>query len=241
MNKINLPTHVPDCSTELALRVIPLTPHSMCPDTAGLYYLSELKLTETALYGMLENIMGWHFEHGDLYKHEGYSDLRKKWEKVYRKKNKVNKNQSLSTVEYSYSPANKSKGTFSILSNYVSNIDIKGASNVACVDVQIAHRRRTDTIEVSRFSSKSRDMLKAGGDLKKLRAEGTGGTTVYYTKPVRREYVQGTCYEVLMRMDTALAENLVNVLGQGMASSPYIGHSDGWAEIEIVEHKKLAQ
>lgn len=225
----NIPLHKPNFNKKITLNVVAITPHSVCPDSAGLYYFTSMKLSKTALLGMLENAMGWHLDYGDLYKKKDQIDPRKEWERLYRKLHKIPKGKMIRKIEFSYSSNNKSKRTFSILSHYINSIKIKGQSQPICADVQIAHRRRgpKNPLTISRFSSKSLGMLHD------LDESYNDGLPFYYTKPIRREYIAQSVYQVEFCCDDLMSTKLKQAILNPSAPI-YIGHSEGWAELEFV-------
>jgi len=72
----------PKTTAKAGLFIEPLAPLSLVTSMPGAYYKSQREPSEFMIYGMLENLLGWHFT--DSERNPIIKDLKKHFKKAYK-------------------------------------------------------------------------------------------------------------------------------------------------------------
>ena len=204
------------------LRIKPLAPLSMVSSIPGSFYRSNQEPTLIMLYGMLENILGWHYS----------PEIRKTLKKVYIK--------NLKTRNLGYVVTISESGYEPVIQQYVriKKLFFKPAVS-AYTDLWTQHLKHNDKRHfdgVRNYDWRlTREINIVDKDVEKadLLKKYNDNFPNYYQSPKRREYIKVTgeyIYEIeiqLLFIDILL-EKIENPY-----SAPYLGTSEGWVEIKI--------
>ncbi len=204
------------------LKIEPLAPLSLVISTPGSFYRSNDCPSQEMIYGMLENMLGWHYS----------SEIRKAYTKDLKKKTK---NQKTELVEFKslsgYSP---------VIQNYVQvkKLFVK-PHTIPYIDMWTQHlkhndKRHFDGIRnydhrLSREINIAEDPEKEG-----ILKSNIGHFPNYYQSPKRREFIKVVGE---YRYEVELKEDFVNILRKGIddpVSIPYLGTSEGWVHVELI-------
>lgn len=204
----------PDFSTNAILTIEALAPLSVVPAMPGEFYCSQLEPTKEMLYGMLENILGWHFS----------KEERKSIQKTLQKRfGKLNSSQtdfvSILQVHLRFA------GAFLPNAQYY-------------YDFGSFHLKHQDKRHIS--GSRNHDhraikLLKDFADKKEDQnyiKELIKYYPKYYISPKKRGYmILDSPYRFRVETSKELATKIAEAVANPV-SVPYLGTSDGWVEVE---------
>lgn len=204
------------------LKIKPLAPLSMVSSIPGSFYRSCLEPTSAMIYGMLENIIGWHYS----------PEIRRVIKKSLNKNSKKNQVKFEGILsESGYEPMlqqfiriNKlflkppTESYSDLWTQHLKHNDERHFNGIRNYDWRLAKE-----INLADEREKKETLLKSN----------QSQFPKYYQSPKRREFVKVTgeyIYEIEVK------ESFVDTLLQRIEdpiSPPYLGTSEGWVEIKI--------
>lgn len=204
------------------LKIQPLAPISMVASTPGSFYRSNDCPSQEMIYGMLENILGWHYS----------PEIRKSYIKDLKKKLKKQKTELIEAKSLSgYTP---------VIQNY---IQIKGLFvkpyTTPYIDMWTQHLKHNDKRHfdgVRNYDHRLTREINLAEDAEKevVLKSNIGHFPNYYQSPKKREFV---IVVGEYRYEVELKEDFVDVLREGIEdpiSLPYLGTSEGWVHVELI-------
>ena len=205
------------------LKIKPLAPLSMVASIPGSFYRSTQTPTQTMLYGMLENIVGWHYS----------PKIRRELKRF------LNKNQKKKKVKFEN--MSSESGYEPMLQQFIriNKLFLKPGTE-SYVDLWTQHLKHNDKRHFDGVRNYDWRLTKeinlADGDKDKKEALLKGNQSqfpCYYQSPKRREFVKVTgeyIYEI--EIDAGFVDTLLQKIDDPV-SPPYLGTSEGWVEIKI--------
>ena len=204
------------------LKIKPLAPLSMVSSIPGSFYHSNHEPTKAMIYGMLENMMGWHYS----------DEIRKKIKTFLQKKLKERKQDYFTEASGS--------GYLPLIQNFIriEKLFLKPVTK-SYNDLWTQHLKHNDKRHfdgVRNYDWRiSREINNVSSDKEKenLLKKEIDKFPKYYQSPKRREYVlvQGEfIYEVYISEDfkNELLEKIERPI-----SPPFLGTSEGWVDVKI--------
>lgn len=232
---ISLLFEKPDPTVKALITVTPLAPLSMVVSLPGSYYRSQPEPSKQMIYGVLENLLGWHFS--DAIR----KDIIKKLEKHYKKKHKLSmddmgafessgskytallqKHLLIEKPPFDYVPTIKSYDDY--WTQHLKDVDQRHAKGNRNYDFRLSNA--IDTI----YKQPKEQQDSIWANIFKEQGE---HFPVYYQKPTKREFVvvKGSFfYSVLVQ------ENLLRLLEEtilDVTAPTYLGTNEGWVDLTI--------
>ena len=230
----------PDLAQTFMLRIDPLAPLSMVSSLPGSYYRSERAPTEFMLYGLLENLLGWHFPDGSCGPNIR-GEILKAQKQLFKKSYKLELQDRQSEVGY-----------LPLIQHHLVFEELLVRPQVSVyVDLWKQHQKAGDsrhmggcTTEDWRISAEIRQMneinerRKTEKDLAEVKADDLFKVNFnyfpnYYSSPTPREFLVTQGYYAY-RVKTS--KSLFLLLEQALErlDTPlYLGNSEGWIELQI--------
>lgn len=248
----------PELSISAILTIDALAPLSMNTEQPGTYYQSLSAPTDTMLFGMFENALGWHLSNSD--REQILKGLRTIAKKQVPKKSPWLEHDWL--LKKSKDMASNS-GFFSLLSFHIDmqttiipsmlRFDDLWSRHVHSNDTMYPngsrnHDYRMDKIQTMKrqqlvaFSDRADVIIKSEEQLADIKQGDTIHPNVtrehyplYYASPTPREYVElKRPFQFCMRTTKTLFNLLQNAFKNPFAPL-YLGHSEGWVEAKLEE------
>ncbi len=204
------------------LKIQPLAPLSMVVSTPGSFYRSNDCPSHEMIYGMLENILGWHYS----------VEIRKAYIKDLRKKLKKEKSELIESKSLS--------GYIPVVQNYVKlkRLFVKPYST-PYIDLWTQHLKHNDKRHfdgVRNYDHRLTREINLAEDTEKEQVlkSNIGHFPNYYQSPKRREFVK---VEGEYMYEIELKEDFKEVLKEGIedpVSIPFLGTSEGWVHVELI-------
>ncbi|WP_200976490.1 type I-PGING CRISPR-associated protein Cas5p [Echinicola sp. 20G] len=204
------------------LKIRPLAPLSLVSASPGSFYRSSSKPSDEMVYGMLENIMGWHFS----------KEIRRDCSKVIKKRAKKDKSEWVDAKSLSgYEP---------VIQNYVQikKLFVQPYTS-SYIDLWTQHLKHNDKRHFDgvrnydhRFTREIN--MASDSDKETILKSNIGHFPKYYQSPKKREFitVQGEyIYEVNIKED--FVNHLIDKI-EDPFSVPYLGTSEGWVDVVLV-------
>lgn len=214
------------------LEVIPLAPLSMVSSMPGSYYRSMREPTEFMICGMLENLMGWHFDENDgKIRSRILSDIKK----FYKEQYSIELDYKEHSSEVNYYPliyhllkfeqwiVPTSFGYDDYWTQHLKGADVRHKNGARNYDWRIENSvtalHGTDPKTQTDFFVKN-----------------MGKFPKYYSSPKRREYI---VVEGSYKYVTSTSQKLYAYLNNALVTcdSAYLGNSEGWVQIKTHELK----
>lgn len=204
------------------LKIQPLAPLSMVTSTPGSFYRSSSYPSNEMIYGMLENMMGWHYS----------GEIRKNYNKAVQKKLKKEKTE--------LAVSKSSSGFTPIIQNYilVKKLFLQ-PHTTPYIDLWTQHLKHNDKRHfdgVRNYDHRLTREINIATDAEKeglMKLKGSYFPN-YYQSPKRREFVNVAgeyIYEVALKED--FIDDLLKRINDPLAP-PYLGTSEGWVHVELV-------
>lgn len=228
---ISLLKKKPELSKAVILEIEPLAPLSMVSDLPGSYYKTLNSPSKKMLCGLFENILEWHIDAAD--RKEIIREMKKirKKEKLELPKGSGSTYEPL-LMEYFEIKLQMTSSSFHY-DDYWSKafrradaiVHPKGTFN-------LSHELIPQKRELTRNEKKSGQV-----DDKALEfffKEKKDAYPVYYSSPTAREYV---CFNDKMNIKLLMDISFYHVLSEKLNDSniAYLGNSEGWVDIKILE------
>lgn len=224
----------PEPTIKASLFIEPLAPLSLVTSMPGAYYRSQREPSDFMIYGMLENLLGWHFT--DNERNSIIKALKNYYKKTYKKDKNLTKIDFDKTgVGFKPLLQHHLKIEKILLKPYIESFEDYWTQHLKDVDERHAKGTRNYDFNIETEANKIYDMEsdkrdKAWG---KLFAEKAGLFPNYYQAPTKREFiiVNGkygypiSATETLLNMLTNALDHLENPL--------YLGTNEGWIDLKI--------
>ncbi|NME67359.1 type I-PGING CRISPR-associated protein Cas5p [Flammeovirga aprica] len=222
------------------LHIRPLAPLSLVTSMPGAYYRSQSAPSNYMIYGMLENLFGWHF-HSDI-----RSNLLKKIKKELKKKYKYDSIAGTSAVGFQ----TLLQDHLEVLNPIVSppilvRYDDYWTQSMKRTDEQVVHANGTPNLDWKLIDRKYRlpkdekRKIKEG-DYKAFFKKNIKQFPTYYTTIVNREYIElgedpftKGCYQVAINTTESVWQAIEQISHTPLAPS-YLGNSEGWVQLEEI-------
>jgi CRISPR-associated protein Cas5 len=222
----------PVLNKQAILWIEPLAPLSMVVSMPGSYYRSQGEPSPFMIYGMLENMLGWHFD--DKIRR----DILKKMKTEFSKKYKI-KELSSESSEVSYTPILQQhvkieapalfqpQKTFfeDYWTQHLKDVDERHAKGNRNYDVSLE-------VQVNNIYSQpkeDRDKL-----WRTIFEKNNKLFPNYYQSPTKREFVATIGkYGFKIITNESLLNLLIETIDQTPSSPIYIGTNEGWIDLQI--------
>lgn len=203
----------PVFNTKLKLTITPLAPLSMVSELPGSYYHSNLMPTENMIFGLIENMIYFHFSdeiRNSIIKAVKKAAKKKKWE----------------TTDF-HSSGSKYK---SIFQKHIRITDIKTPEKkVVFQDLWSQHLKRADDGHYN--GSRNYDWRLENSYDKLTEKQRIRYYPYYYISPTNREYIiYNETIIVLIETKKEINDVLLGY-SQNPAAPLYLGSNDGWVEV----------
>lgn len=219
---------VPKLNAHIIMEIRPLAPLSMVSDMPGSFYKTLLYPSKKMICGLMENMLGWHFDR--KLRAEIFNDRKK-----CMKKHKVTVNLKDYQQGSTYIPL---LIDYFELSGKPSLKEFKKVCNYA--DLWNKCYRRSDSsmhlngcrnIDIGLVAERQRVFDEANAKEKEAWfKEHIGKIPCFYTTPTSREFVDvDAVYSIALNVDTELAKQLEHAYN-GIC---YLGNSEGWVHVDI--------
>lgn len=232
---LSLLGHAPTLDMRVRMEIRPLAPLSMVSEMPGSFYKSLIYPSKKMICGLLENMLGWHFDK------KMRNDIFNDWKKAM-KKQKITVNlkdyQQGSTYipllmdyfdisEKPYLADFQGMCNYSDLWNrcYRREGTIEHLNGCRNLDVRLIPKKSTGFSELDKkYDNKKVNKEKKNEWVK----ENDGQIPCFYTTPTNREYVDiNAVYCIPLNID----KSLYNMLDLASSSPCYLGNSEGWVQV----------
>lgn len=225
----------PDPTVRSLLIITPLAPLSMVVALPGSYYRTQSEPSKQMIYGLLENLLGWHFP--DSLRREIIKELAK----FYKKKLKLSddsvgafessgskytpllqKHLLIEKPPFDYKPS--VKGYDDYWTQHLKDVDQRHAKGNRNYDYRLS--KSIDTI----YEEPKDQQDSMWASLFKEKGE---QFPAYYQKPTKREFVVVTGN---FRYPLLVQEDLLRLLEDAVANTvapTYLGTNEGWVDLNI--------
>lgn len=204
------------------LRIKPLAPLSMVSSIPGSFYRSSQEPTSAMLYGMLENILGWHYS----------PEIRRAIKKNLNKNSKKNQVKFEGILsESGYEP---------MLQQFIRiNKLFLRPTTESYIDLWTQHLKHNDKRHFDGIRNydwrltKEINLVYSDKEKETLLKSNQSQFPNYYQSPKRREFVKVTgeyIYEI--EIEESFVDTLLEKVEDPL-SPPYLGTSEGWVDIKI--------
>jgi CRISPR-associated protein Cas5 len=221
MIDLNILYKKPDLNKTVKLEIIPLAPLSMVSDIPGTYYKTLDCPNQHMICGLIENIIGWHFDKKDR-------------EAILKKIKTVNKkNKEESKLE-------KSNSGYQPLVNNLFNLGlVMKSKSFKYNDLWKKSFSRTDadvhpkgSIHLDYEALKTKVIALKSQNLLQFFKSNVNNYPLYYSSPTVREYV---VHDSPITMRIEIDEDLLILIEKALInnSTASLGTSEGWVEVKI--------
>ena len=224
----------PEPRTKAVLFIEPLAPLSLVTSMPGAYYRSQREPSEFMIYGMLENLLGWHFT--DKQRDLIIKTLKNHYKKVYKS------DKELATIDFEKTGV----GFKPLLQHHlkINNLLLKPSINSFedywtqhLKDVDERHAKGTRNydakieVDVNNIYALPKEKRDIGW--RKIYEKNVGLFPAYYQSPVKREFIttKGK-YGYTIIANDSLLNFLINALNN-FDNPLYLGTNEGWIDINI--------
>lgn len=221
-----------ELTAKAMLYIEPLAPLSLVTSMPGAYYRSQREPSDFMIYGMLENLLGWHFT----------NDIRNKIIKELIKYHKKNYQLPLTfyKTEVGYVP---------LIQNHIKIVQYKLKPHIEAyddywtqhlIDVDNRHLKGVRQYDFSLNKEIARIKLidndkQQNAELDKIMKYKNGLVPTYYQSPTKREFlhIEGKFGFILQLTDNIL--KLLTIASELKKVPVYLGTNEGWVNIVIGE------
>lgn len=236
---LSILSDIPHLTTKVELRIEPLAPLSMARDFPGSFYKTMNEPDKKMLCGLIENILGWHFDRGD--RKCIINDIKKRW----KKKGMICSNNSIGStyipllIDY-FEVYDAIKYDFSEIvfyddlwsRSYRRSDSCKHINGCRYMDIDMI--KKWNTIKTAVEKDQKRGSKMKNVLLDKLFNRYIGSFPQYYSTPTTREYVHlRGLYIVPLLLDNKLFSMLNFALD--MNNIGYLGNNEGWINLKLVK------
>ncbi len=224
----------PEPTTKASIFIEPLAPLSLVTSIPGAYYRSQREPSEFMIYGMLENLLGWHFTDKER------DPIIKAIKKYYKKKYK--NDEKLATIEFDktgvgFKPLlqHHLKIEKLLLKPHIESFEDYWTQHLKDVDERHAKGTRNYDSRIEFEANNIYAMQKEKRDKawKNIFEENVGLFPAYYQSPVKREFiiVNGK-YGYFISANESILNLLINS-ANNLNNPLYLGTNEGWIDLNI--------
>lgn len=224
----------PDPTVRASLIIEPLAPLSLVTSMPGAYYKSQREPSEFMIYGMLENLLGWHFT--DSERNPIIKALKKHYKKAYKVDRDLGKIDFNSTgVGFKPLLQHHLKIEKLLLKPHLESFDDYWTQHLKDVDQRHAKGTRNydHRIEIKANAIYAMDKERRDKAWKELFEQQTGLFPSYYQAPTKREFiiVNGKFGYLILATNNIL-NLLINSINN-LENPLYLGTNEGWIDLKI--------
>lgn len=224
----------PEPTIKASLFIEPLVPLSLVTSMPGAYYKSQREPSEFMIYGMLENLLGWHFT--DSERNRIIKEL-KKYYKINYKTDKDLAKIDFHSTSVGFKPLlqHHLKIEKLLLRPHIESFDDYWTQHLKDVDQRHAKGTRNYDCRIENEANNIYALEKGKRDSawKELFEKKTGLFPAYYQAPTKREFivVNGKFGYPISANESvvSLLIDAVNNLGTPL----YLGTNEGWVDLKI--------
>jgi CRISPR-associated protein Cas5 len=226
---INCLFEEPKLSSKASLFIEPLAPLSLVTSMPGAYYRSQREPSQFMVYGMLENLLGWHFT--DYERNPIIKDLKKHHKKKHKLDLKFNKTPvgfrpllqyHLQIEKLLLKPHIDSYEDY--WTQHLKDVDERHAKGTRNYDCSL----EADANKIYTFPRENRD--RAWRELFEYK---THLFPMYYQSPTKREYIIVLGRFGYPIISTKTIIDLIIEANNNLESPLYLGTNEGWVHLEI--------
>lgn len=203
------------------LKIRPLAPLSMVSSIPGAFYRSNSEPTKSMVYGMIENMIGWHYS----------DEIRKSLKKDLQKKLKKEKQ--------GYIDDQSESGFTPLIQNYIriEKLFLK-PSTKSFNDLWTQHLKHNDKRHfdgVRNYDWRFTKQINTISEEKKATILKDIGEhfPIYYQSPKKREYIIANGeYIFEVQVSTLFKGELLTKINDPV-SPPFLGTSEGWVDVKL--------
>ena len=215
----------PEKNSTAILHIFPLAPISLVSNLPGSYYRSQRTPSDHMLYGLLENLLGWHFDS------EQRKLIFKDIQKAFKKEHKVELKEAHFKSESGYLPLighlvdfglkylPPTRGYDDYWTQHLKGSDKRHFDGVRNVDARV-HKKLNEVRNAT--EKEQRQFMKEWGNQ----------LPNFYSSPKRREYLipEGT-YQIQMNTNESFLAEVESAVFENNVG--YLGNTEGWVHLEI--------
>lgn len=235
MNKkidISILFEKPDLNVSAILWIEPLAPLSMVVSMPGSYYRSQGEPSSFMIYGMLENLLGWHFD--DKIRRDIFKRMKSEFSKKYKIKELISESSGVN-----YTPVLQQHlkiecpALFQPQKKYFEDY---WTQHLKDVDERHAKGNRNYDVSVETRINSIYSMPKEERDKqwRTIFEQNMSKFPQYYQSPTKREFVLTVGkYGYKIITNESLLRLLIETINQLQFSPTYIGSNEGWVDVQI--------
>ncbi|MBW7941199.1 MAG: type I-PGING CRISPR-associated protein Cas5p [Candidatus Kuenenia stuttgartiensis] len=221
-------------NVKASLFIEPLAPLSLVTSMPGAYYRSQREPSQFMIYGMLENLLGWHFT--DSERNLIIKELKKYYKKHYKSDKGLAKIDFDNTgVGFKPLLQHHLKIKKLLLKPHIESFDDYWTQHLKDVDQRHAKGTRNydHRIETKANAIYAMDKERRDNAWKELFEQQTGLFPSYYQAPTKREFIvtYGKFGYVIVATSNLLNE-IINSISN-LENPLYLGTNEGWIDLEI--------
>lgn len=227
----------PKLDKEAILFIEPLAPLSLVTSMPGAYYRSQREPSNFMIYGMLENLLGWHFsnEGNEKLRDAIIKDLKKHHEKQHKLKLEFKKNQvGFKPLLQFHLEIEKL-----LLMPHITSFEDYWTQHLRDEDERHAKGTRNYDYKIEKKVNQIYSLPKEKRDLEwrtLFDKNKNGAFPAYYQAPTKREFiVVNGKYGYSIKANNSLLELLFEFVNR-LEHPLYLGTNEGWVHLNI---KKL--
>lgn len=224
----------PEPIIKASLFIEPLAPLSLVTSMPGAYYRSQREASEFMIYGMLENLLGWHFT--DNERDPIIKALKKHFKKAY-KTNKDLAHIDFNKTGVGFKPLlqHHLKIEKLLLKPHIESFEDYWTQHLKDVDQRHAKGTRNYDYRIENEANDIYAMEKEKRDnaWKELFEKKNGLFPSYYQAPTKREFiiVSGKFGYPILANESVLS--LIINAANNLESPLYLGTNEGWIDLKI--------
>ena len=220
----------PEPLQKASLFIEPIAPLSLVTSMPGAYYRSQREPSDFMIYGMLENLLGWHFTNDER------NPIIRNLKSHFKKKFKLNLDFNKTPVGYKPLIQHHLKIDQLLLKPFCESYEDYWTQHLRDEDERHAKGTRNYdyTIEQSVNDIYASDKDKRDGKWKNLFDKNKNGKfPAYYQSPAKREFIQvHGKYGYLILGSISLLDKLIQSI-INLDNPLYLGTNEGWVNLNI--------
>lgn len=224
----------PELTKSAIMWIEPLAPLSMVVSMPGSYYRSQGEPSPYMIYGMLENLLGWHF---DSIIRRG---ILKKMKSEFSKKYKIKEIVSTSS-EVNFTPVLQQHLKIehpALFQPHKEFFEDYWTQHLKDVDERHAKGSRNYDSSLDYIVNKIYELPKNEQDQqwRTIFEQNTSKFPKYYQSPTKREFVSTVGkYGYKIHVNESLLDLMIKAINESQISPTYIGTNEGWIDLQIQE------
>ena len=229
---ISLLFEKPTFDTSAIIWIEPLAPLSMVVSMPGSYYRTHGEPSPYMIYGMLENLLGWHFD--DKIRRDILTKMKSEFSRKYKIKEFLIESSEVKftpilqhhlKIEYPALFQPHKEFFEDYWTQHLKDVDERHAKGNRNYDVAIEKK----ITEVYSLPKEDRDK-----HWKVIFEQNVSKFPLYYQSPTKREYVSVIGkYGYKINLNDLLLQELITRMNKSQESPVYIGTNEGWIDVQI--------